>query len=44
MFSYKKKTTKQKENKEWFDKELNNLLCKKEKLFEAFKKEKKSKK
>ena len=38
-----KKTTKQKENKEWFDKELNNLLYKKEKLFKAFLKEKNQK-
>ena len=32
-----------KQNKEWFDKELKNLLLKKEKLFKAFLKQKKTK-
>ena len=34
------KPQKIKQNKEWFDKELKNLLLKKEKLFKAFLKQK----
>ena len=37
------KPQKIKQNKEWFDKELKNLLLKKEKLFKAFFKQKNSK-
>ena len=37
------KLQKIKQNKEWFNKELKNLLLKKEKLFKAFLKQKNSK-